>query len=107
MRVDAEIERLSELLDSRCEQYEKLAVRAAQCEAEYKIAYAREYLDIEVKMPVDTRKQSATYACRDLLTEHLLAEGVGDSCQESMRSIRAQLSALQTLAANERASLTG
>ena len=104
MRVDSEILRLSQLLDERVDEYSSLAVAAAEAEAAYRIAYARCYLSTEGT--VSAREQRSVLECSDKLTERLLAEGVRDSCQESMRSIRAQLSALQTLAANERAALS-
>lgn len=104
VRVDSEIQRLSQVLDQRVDEYGELAVRAAECEAAYRIAYAKVYLGTEGT--VSAREQTAVVACADQLTERLLAEGIRDSCQESMRSIRAQLSALQTLAANERAALS-
>lgn len=104
MRVDGEIIRLSEVLDERVGEYSGLAVRAAEAEAAYRVAYAKAFL--AVTGTVGAREAQALVACESLLFERLLAEGVRDSCQESMRSIRAQLSALQTLAANERAALS-
>lgn len=103
MNVDQEILRLSSLLDERIGEYSSLALGAAEAEADYRIAYAKAYLATEGT--VQFREQTAVAQCRNELTQRLISAGVRDSCQESMRSIRAQLSALQTLAANERASL--
>ena len=92
----SEIDRLSGLLELRTDEYRVLAVEAAEAEVDYKKSYAMALLKADGT--VAERDAQATLTSDEALRKRRCAEATRDSCLEAMRSIRAQLSALQTLA---------
>lgn len=99
--IEGEIERLSGILEAKTDEYATLARGAATAEVDYKLAYARRYLT--VKGTVGEREALTLCEVAEPYRDKLIAHAVRDACSESMRSLRSQLSALQTLAANVRA----
>lgn len=95
----SEIERMIGLLELRTDEYRALAVEAAQAEVDYKKAYAVAHL--KATGTVAEREAEATIKADEELRKRRSAEAVRDACLEAMRSLRAQLSALQTLARME------
>ncbi len=95
----SEIERLIGLLELRTDEYRVYAVEAAEAEVAYKKAHAIAHL--KATGTVSEREAEATLAADGELLKRRSAEAVRDSCLEAMRSLRAQLSALQTLARME------
>ncbi len=95
--VPGEIERMVSLLEEKTDDYRVLAVEAAQAEVSYKRAYAVELLKAEGKTAAQ-RESTASLKCCDEYSVRKASEASRDACLEAMRSIRAQLSALQTLA---------
>lgn len=96
----SEIERLIGLLEERTDDYRDLAVQAAQAEAAHKKGYAIALLNA-TDGPVAQREATASLKVDDLFLARRCAEATRDACLEAMRSLRAQLSALQTLARME------
>ncbi len=92
----SEIERLIGLLELRTDEYRVLAVDAAQAEVDYKKAHAIAHL--KATGTVSEREAQATLSADEELRKRRSSEAVRDACLEAMRSLRAQLSALQTLA---------
>lgn len=90
-----EIERLCALLEERTDEYRKVAVEAAHAEVAYKRAYAVEYLRADG--PVAQRESTAALKAGEEYAARKNAEAVRDAVLEGMRSIRAQISALQSL----------
>lgn len=102
--VEREIVRLSALLEDRTHELGKLSEAAAESEYAYKREAAVQIVALTgEKLTADQRSAKVLLATDELLRQRLLDEAIRDSCQESCRSIRAQLSALQTLSANVRA----
>ncbi len=90
VRIEDEIVRLSGLREGTWHDLAAASQAAAEADTVYRRDYAKAFLDAETAYG----KRRATEAIRD-------------SLQERARSIRAQLAALQTLAANQRALRTG
>lgn len=103
-QVEVEIHRLSALLETRTADLSAAAQVAAEAEAAYKLAEAREIVALihGPKTTADERKARATAAVEQQLVAHLTAAATADSTKEACRSLRAQLSALQTISANHR-----
>lgn len=96
----SEIERLIGLLELRTDEYRVFAVEAAGAEVDYKKAHAIAVLKSK-EGTVAEREAAATLSSDEELRKRRSAEAVRDACLEAMRSLRAQLSALQTLARME------
>lgn len=96
-----EIERLSSLLEAKTDEYRQFAVDAAHAEVAYKRAYAVAIL--RASGSVAQKEAEATLKADEELVARRHSEAVRDACLEAMRSLRAQLSALQTLANMEKA----
>ncbi len=95
--VPGEIERMISLLEQRTDDYRTLAVEAAHNEVAYKKCYAIELLKAR-EGTVAEREATASLKCSDEYSLRKASEASRDACLEAMRSIRASLSALQTLA---------
>ncbi len=91
----SEIERLIGLLELRTDEYRVYAVEAATAEVDYKKAFALALLRADGS--VAQREAEATLKADEELRKRRAAEAVRDSCLEAMRSLRAQLSAYQSL----------
>lgn len=102
--VEREILRISGLLDHQVTEIAKRARNAAQSEADYKLAYAKALIVAGGKTVAD-RESEALIECEDLYRARLAADAVLLAAQEAGRSYRAQIDALRTLAANQRAAI--
>ncbi len=92
----SEIERMVGLLEEKTDEYRTLAVDAAHYEVAYKRAFAVELLKAK-EGTVAEREATATLKCSEELSLRKSSEAVKDACLEAMRSLRAQISALQSL----------
>lgn len=99
--VEAELWRLSKKLEQATDDLAAKAVRAAEAEVNYKAAFAKSVLAAEAKT-VSDREAIATLETQELLRERRVAEALQDSTLELCRTLRGQLSALQSLSANMR-----
>jgi len=99
--LEAEMRRLSGLLDQATSKIAYRETRAAQAKVEYEIAYAKRLLQVEAKT-VDERKAIATVDTADEYMRFRVAEAVARAASEAARNFRAQLSAVQTVSANQR-----
>ena len=103
--VEREILRLSGLLDHQVGEVAKRASAAAEAEVAYKLGMARATLVAGGKT-VAERDAEALLECEDAYAAHKGADAVLLAAQEAGRSLRAQIDALRTLAANQRAAIT-
>lgn len=100
--VEAEILRLSERLEVATDEYARLITLAAQAEVEWKRDWAKAVLRSN-EGTVAQREAEAVLATVDALMQRKISEALAGAQKELAHSLRTQLSALQTLAANIRA----
>jgi len=98
--IEREILRLSKALEEETERYATLISDASKKEANYKTEWAKVYLSAEG--PVQQRQSWSDYNVAELSYQYKMAEALVKASKESMTSLRTNLSALQTLAANVR-----
>lgn len=103
--ISAEISRISQRLDWQVGEIAQRARAAAEAEVGYKLAHARQILDVEGPT-VGEREAKALLACSKEYALHKGADAVLLAAQEAGRSLRAQIDALRTLSAAQRAALT-
>src|SRR5262245_10680673 len=99
--AEAELARLSTKLEQRSDELAGLLEAAARADVNFKLAHARALLRADGDT-VGEREAEAILAVADLARERRLAEAVGDAAKESIRSLRQQLSACQSVCANVR-----
>lgn len=104
--VDAELLRLSDLLEDVVNEMPTLAREAAEAEVAYKKAFAQQVLTAEAKT-VSDRDALATVATADLLLARRIGEAMYDVRKEKARSLAVQINALQTIASNLRGFTAG
>lgn len=97
-KIERELLRLSNLLEQRTEELAKLSHEAAEWEVAHKreVALATIAL-IHEKLTVDQRTAKINESTEAHLRDRLLAEAARDSTLEAVRSLRSQLSALQSI----------
>lgn len=100
--VEAEILRLSARLEEATDEYARLITLAAQAEVDHKREWAQAVLK-SVEGTVAQREAEAVLATYDALMQRKISEALASAQKELAISLRAQLNALQTLAANIRA----
>lgn len=104
--IEAEILRISDLLERATGDLATAAEEAAEAEADYRVAYAKAFRFAkgteDVKLTEKIREAIATIACDELLHRHKLGVARQLSLQEKCRQLRAQLDAVRTLSANVR-----
>ena len=103
--IEAEILRLSGLLEEATGELATASENAAHGEADYRVAYARAYLTHRPKYDKLTdkiREAEATVECEKELTTYKVAAARQLALQEKCRQLRAQLDAVRTLSANVR-----
>lgn len=110
--IEAEILRISDLLERATGELASAAEEAAEAEADYRVAYAKEFYSPkrpEGEFPGDgpkltekLRESLATIACDEALHRHKIAAARQLALQEKCRQLRAQLDAVRTLSANVR-----
>jgi hypothetical protein len=103
-RLAADLDRLSALLEERTEELAKLSRDAAEAEYLHKLRRSEHIVKASDeagngtlgKTTVDQREAIAYIATAAEYRERLLSAAVRDSTAEALRSIRAQLSSIQT-----------
>lgn len=99
--IEHEIIRLTAVLEEETERYAVLIEDASKKESRYKAEFAKAYLNAQGS--IEERRQWSEYQCADESYSYRIADALAKASKESMNSIRTNLSALQTLAANIRA----
>lgn len=99
--VESEILRLSARLEGETARLAQLGQAAGLSEIDHKVARAQAFLKAEG--PVDARSAQAEIATKDQMLARRRDEVLYDACRETLRTIRTQLDALRTIAANARA----
>ena len=97
-----EARRLSAKIDAGVQALTVAASKAAHAEHEYRLEKARQWMTVR-EGTVPERQAQVDGACADLRLVRDLAEAERMAALEALRSRRAQLSALQSLAAAHRA----
>ena len=106
--IEAEILRISDLLERATGDLATAAEEAAEAEADYRVSYAHEFYSPtrpdgdDTKLTEKLREALATIACDEILHRHKIAAARQLSLQEKCRQLRAQLDAVRTLSANVR-----
>lgn len=99
--IEDELMRLLTMLEQHTEEFEALAVRFAETEAEFKAGWARHYL--QSSGSIRTREAEADDAMADLMYQYKIAEALMKAKREKLLSLRMSIDALRTLNANVRA----
>jgi hypothetical protein len=94
--IEQEIHRIAGRLEERTLTYAELAEVAAEADVVYRVAHAKALL-ASARNTVSMREADATIECESLLRSRRVSEAVADACKEAVRSLRDQLSALQSL----------
>lgn len=102
--IESEILRLSSELEKETERYATLITDASKKESVYKTEWAKTYLSADG--PVQQRQSWADYTVAELSHQYKMADALVKASKEAMTSLRTNLSALQTLAANLRGMVT-
>ena len=101
VEIEHEIIRLTGMLEDETETFEMLAQDAAEKEAQYKSAWAKEYLS--AKGSIREREAWSDYKLEAEIHAYKIAEALVKSKREKLSSLRTSIDALRTLAANVRA----
>jgi hypothetical protein len=106
IQVDQEIDATLVRLDELVEAIHDSAATSSNCEAEFKLAYAKQRLEIRAtsdkKLTVDQVEDEALVACEQLYRRHMIASGSHDALRDAMFATRAKLDALRTRSASVR-----
>jgi len=100
-QAEAELRRLARKLEAKCDELPGLLRAAGAADVAYKLAYAKALLRAEGDT-VAEREARATLAVADELTTRKTTEAVADAAKESIRALRDQLSAAQSINSNVR-----
>jgi len=101
--VEQRIIRITDALDEQTELFAELSAGRADAEAEYKYAYSRAIVEQAGKVPVATKEAVAHLRSPDSFRRWKLLEAREKATQQKLTSLRSQLEALRTIAANVRA----
>lgn len=96
--------RLSNRLEEETGNYAAHIQAAAEAEATYKSDHAKAYL--RATGTVSEREAWADHKCEKEFRNHKITDALAKSSKEAMASLRDQIRALQTLAANVRTQVT-
>ena len=99
--VEAELVRLADRLEHKSDELAGLLEAAAKADVAFRLAHARALLRADGDT-VAEREAEATLAVEAELRERKTTEAVADACREAVRSLRDQLSAVQSVNANVR-----
>ena len=99
--VEGQIQYLLDRLEEGTRDLARMAVDQARSEVEYKRNFAVAYTGIR-EGAQELRKQQATLVSIDLFERHRLDSAVHSTQQELLRTLRSELDALRTIAANIR-----
>jgi hypothetical protein len=106
LEVESEIRRLSGQLTFLTQHMGTVAREAAQADVDYKRAHAKTILSlIGHEGTVAQHEAKAVEACADEMARAKIADAVWKADREQALNLRAQLAALQTLAANQRVAI--
>lgn len=116
--IEAAILATSDALEDLTRDHAVAADRAAQAEADYKLAYFRTFLAVKgqgvvladedgvpVRFPKPTEKVAEAYAttsAADLYVAYKLSAAAADAAKQALFTRRARLDSLRTLSANVR-----
>ena len=98
--VEEEMIRLLNILEQETENFEMLSQEAAQKEAHYKSQWAKAYLTSSGS--IKEREAHADWAMTDIAMSSKIAEALVRSKREKLSSLKTQIDALRTIAANVR-----
>lgn len=104
--VEQRIMQISDTLDETTELLASLLIERATAEADYKHAFARVMVNLaqsSSRLPVAAKEAIATTRTEAEFRNWKLWEAREKACQQQLHSLRAQLDALRTIAANVRA----
>lgn len=104
--VEAELRRLCKKLEERTDSLAQLLHAAAEAEVAYRAEFAKALLKSDAKT-VAEREAEATLATEDHLYARKTSEAVADACREAVRSLRDQISAVQTVSRSVTESMKG
>lgn len=105
VEIENELLRLSGLCEQVTHEIARRAMAAAKADAAYRKAHAQSYLRAEGTVGV--REATADLECADQYLERRTTEALLMSARGAGENYRMQISALQTLASNQRALVTG
>jgi tRNA A22 N-methylase len=100
VEIEEEIIRMTSMLEDETENFEVLAVDAANKEALYKSSWAKEYLS--AKGSIKEREAWADYKLEKEIFDWKASEALVRAKRERLNSLRTSIDALRTLAANVR-----
>jgi hypothetical protein len=100
-QAEAELRRLAHKLEERTDALAGLLTTAAEADVQYKLAYATALLRAKGDT-VAEREAAAILAVETELRERRHTEAIADAAKESVRSLRDQLSAVQSVNRNTR-----
>jgi hypothetical protein len=100
-QAERELRRLAQKLEERTDALAGFLRDAAAADVSYRLAHARALLRAEGDT-VGEREAHALLAVENELRERKATEAVADAAKESVRSLRDQLSAVQSVNANVR-----
>lgn len=103
--IEAEILRLSGLLEHATHEVAKRARDRAKKRTAYKVEFAKAYL--VASGPIPAREAQATVATEQVLLDYETADAVTTAAMEAGRNMREQLQALRSVNANQRALVVG
>lgn len=105
LEVELDLDRVTQALEEAVGEYQQMMVDAAEAEANWREVDARSQValaDSGTRMTVAERDARAHVMALDEYRVHLLMEARAKSRREYLASLRTQVAALQTLAANRR-----
>lgn len=100
-QAEAELRRLARKLEAQTDSLADLLRTAAEADVTYRIAYAKALLHAEAPT-VAEREAHALLAVENAYTDRKVSEAIADAAREAVRSLRDQLSAVQSINANVR-----
>jgi hypothetical protein len=99
--TEAELHRLTKKLEERTDALAGFLEAAAEADVAYRFAYAKALLRADGDT-IPIREANATLAVEQELWDRKTTEAVADACRETVRSLRDQLRAVQSVNANVR-----
>lgn len=94
-QCEEELRRLSKKLEERTDALAGLLDTAAEAEWKYKVDFATALIRVQGDN-APQRDAKATIECKDQLRSRLHSAAIADACREAVRSLRDQISAVQS-----------
>lgn len=105
-QIDAELVRLSNLLETRAEDYATAVNRAAVADAAYRRLYAESMLSVidgaTSRMSVNEREARVDLLTADAYAAKVMSEATSKSVREAINALRVQIDVARTIAATVR-----